>query len=83
MLQHFGGHALRETEKSAKIGRNDGRIILLRVIDEGFGDENARIVDEGVNAAKASEPLRNDAIGRRRIGNVTGDVQTRPRPTTA
>ncbi len=74
-LCHLGNGAPGETEEPAEVDRNDGGEIVLGVVDERFGDEDACIVDERVDAAEAIESLRDDALHRRRIDDVAGDVE--------
>ena len=43
------------------------------VVGERLGDERARVVDQGVDAAEPSERSADDAVGGLRIGDVSGD----------
>ena len=52
-LLHLGDGALRDMEKSGEVGGHDGDLVVLRVLGERLGDEDAGVVDERVGAPQA------------------------------
>src|SRR5450432_2871904 len=58
----------------ARFTRRGGELVL-RVVGEGLGDEDPRVIDEGVYAAEPLDGGGDDAPGGARIGDVALDSQ--------
>jgi hypothetical protein len=62
------------TRKKARQGRGDQSVeVFCRVVGEGFGDKNARIVYQHVYAAKPGYDSIADLCGRFRVADVSID----------
>jgi hypothetical protein len=75
LLQHLLGCALSDMEKPVDIDGQHVSKIFVRIVGEMFCDEDARIVDERVDAAEELQRLRDDAFRGFGIGDVTGNRQ--------
>jgi hypothetical protein len=61
LLLHLGDGELRGVEEPGGVDAQDGSVIGLGVLGEGLGDEDARVVDERVDAP---EPVMPSEIAR-------------------
>ena len=75
ILFHFRDGELGDVEEAAHIGRNDLRIVFFGVAREWFGDENAGVVDERIDAPEAGHGFAYHAFGCGRIRDITGNSQ--------
>jgi hypothetical protein len=73
LLQHLGGGPLGDVEETGDI-RGDLRIeIVDRIVGKRFGDEDTRIVHQGIDPPEARQRFPDDTFGRFRITDVTGN----------
>jgi hypothetical protein len=47
---------LGDAEEAREVDADDGGELVLGVVGEGLGEEDPRVVDQGVDAANASTP---------------------------
>ena len=73
LLLHLGDGELRDVEEAGNVGAHHRRIVLGGVLRERLCDEDAGIVDQRVDTAKAGDGLRNHALGRLPVGDVAGN----------
>lgn len=73
--QHLGGRLLRDVEEPEQVQRDEGHQIVLGVVDEGLGDEDSGVVDQGVDAAEALHRCTDHALRSARSGDVSIDRQ--------
>ena len=83
LLQHFGCDEFGESEEAAEVERQNRSVIVVGIVGERLGDEDAGIVDQRVDAAEAFERLRDDALRRLGIGDVAGEQPGHRDPRTA
>jgi hypothetical protein len=73
LLQHLADGALGQPEESGEVDADDQRVVLGGVVDEWLGDEDACVVDQGVDAPEAINCLANDLVGGGLLGHVARD----------
>jgi hypothetical protein len=69
-LSIWPNDALGQPEESGQVDAGDQRVIVGGVVGEGLGDEDARVIDQGVDAAEAIKRPAHDPVG----GGLLGDV---------
>ena len=60
--EHLRYDAPGQPEESDNADGEDFREVFLGVVDERFRDENARIIDERVDAPEAGQSFLNDPV---------------------
>jgi hypothetical protein len=73
LLLHLGDGELRHVKEARDIDAQDRRVVGLGVLSERFGDEDAGVVDERVDAPEPRHAFRDCTLGRLAIGDVAGD----------
>src|SRR5882724_10796337 len=72
---HLGHGELRDVKEPGDVDIQDRREVGLGILGKWFGDEDASIVDERIDAPKPAETFRNRTFGRLPISDVAGDDQ--------
>ena len=67
--------ALGQPEESGEVDGGDQRVVLCGVVDERHGDEDACVVDQGVDAPEAINCLTDDPVGGGLLGDVALDCE--------
>ncbi len=75
--------AAGDVEEAVQIGRQHRGIVLVGVVGERLGDEDAGIVDQRVDLTELLERLLDDALGSLGIADVARDRQDIRVRTTA
>ena len=70
---HLVDGTLGKPEEPGQVDPDDRRVVGGGVVGERLGDEHARVVDQGVDAAEASQGCIDDPLGGSALGNVRGD----------
>jgi hypothetical protein len=70
--RHFADGALGQPEEPGQAGFGDGGVIGGGVLGERLGDDHARVVDQGVDAAEAPERRVDDLAGSGGCGEFCG-----------
>ena len=73
LLLHLGDGELGDVKEARDIDAQDRRIVGLGVLSERFGDEDAGVVDERVDAPEPGHAFGDRTLGRLPIGDVAGD----------
>jgi tetratricopeptide (TPR) repeat protein len=76
--RHLGDGPLGQPEEPGEVdpdggGVVGGGVVGGGVVGERLGDEHARVVDQGVEAAEPFQRCADDPVGGRRVGDVSGD----------
>src|SRR3954469_16336726 len=80
LLEHGVQHALRYVEEPREVHADQRAELVVGVVGERLGDEDAGVVDQGVDAAETAQCLRDHAFGRGRVRDVAAyghDVRVR------
>jgi hypothetical protein len=72
-LEHLADDALGQHEESREVDADRTCIVVNRVVGKRLGDEDASVVDEGVDAPEALECPTEDPIDGGGIGDVSLD----------
>jgi hypothetical protein len=72
-LEHLGDGPLGEPEESGEVDADHSCIVVSGVVGERLGDEEAGVVDEGVDASEALECPADDPVGGGGLGHVPLD----------
>ncbi|MNR42399.1 hypothetical protein D3C85_1609090 [compost metagenome] len=75
LLLHLGGSELGDVEEPADVDRNGIGVVVLRVLRERLGIEDAGVVDQRIDAAELRHAFADDPLGDFALGNVAGDRQ--------
>lgn len=70
LAKHLLDGELGDAEEPAQVAAGDRVVVLPRVLGERFGDEDAGVVDEGVDTSEPLDRGGGDALGRGRVGDV-------------
>jgi len=73
--QHRGDGAAGHLEEAPQVDSSHGVIVLVGVVGERLGDEDAGIVDDGVDPAEAGQGRVHDAGANAPRGHVAGRGQ--------
>jgi hypothetical protein len=73
--EHLLDGELGDAEKAGEVGAREGGVVIQGVFGEGLGEEDARVVDEGVDAAVAVDRSSDDAFGGGWVSDVALDGQ--------
>src|SRR5260370_34105252 len=72
-FQHLRNGPLGKQEESGQVDTDNSCIVFGGVLDKRLGDEDACIVNEGVDASEALERFADDLIGGGKLGDVSLD----------
>src|SRR6202035_1981227 len=70
---HLVDGTLGKPEEPGQVDPDDRRVVGRGVVGERLGDQHASVVDQGVDAAEASQGCIDDLLGGSALGNVRGD----------
>jgi hypothetical protein len=73
--EHLLDGELGDAEKAGEVGAREGGVVIQGVFGEGLGEEDARVVDEGIDVAVAVDRGGDDAFGGGWVGDVALDGQ--------
>jgi len=68
---HLAYRSLGDLKEPGQVHGGDRGEVLGRVVREGLADEDARVVDQGVDPSEPPERLVDDALGGLCVGDVT------------
>ena len=71
--EHLADGALGHPEESGEVDPGDQRVVLGGVVGEWLGEEDACVVDQGVDAPEAVNCLADDLVGGGLVGHVARD----------
>jgi hypothetical protein len=74
-LLHLGDGELCDVKEPGDVDAQDRRVVGLGVLSERFGDEDAGVVDERVDAPELGYAFGDRTLGRLPIGDVAGNDQ--------
>jgi hypothetical protein len=82
LLLHLGDRELRDVKEAGDVDAQDRRVVGLGVLRERFGDEDAGVVDERVDAPESTMPseIVRSAVFR---SAISPGQRERPRRSTA
>jgi len=69
---HLGDGQLSDVEKAVEVHCQHVGVVVLGVGGEGFGDEDAGVVDQAVDTPEGGQGFADDALGSGRVGDVAG-----------
>ena len=72
-LQHLGDGPLSQPEESAEVDADQQGVVLGGVVGERLGDEDAGVVDQGVDASETLQRSADDLVGGGGLGDVAVD----------
>ena len=70
LFLHFSDRELRDVEEASEIDAENGSVVGASVLGEWLGDENAGIVDKGIDAPESTHRLRDDTFGRIPLADI-------------
>ena len=70
ILFHLGNGELRDEKEAVEVHGGDVCVVFGRIAGEGLGDEDAGVVDERVDAAKAGNGFGNHALRGGRVADI-------------
>jgi hypothetical protein len=73
LLLHLGDGELRDVEEPGEVDTQDGSVVGLGILGEGFGDEDAGVVDERVDTTEPAHAFGDCPLRRFPVGDVAGD----------
>jgi hypothetical protein len=71
--EHLLDGELGNAEEAGQVHSDRGGVVVLRVVSERLGHEDARVVDQGVDPAELRDARRDHALGGGRVGDVALD----------
>lgn len=72
---HLGDGQLGDVEEAVEVDRQHRCVVFRGVGGERFGDEDAGVVDQGVDAAEACHAFADHPLSGGRVADVAGDGQ--------
>lgn len=72
LFEHLGDRQLGDVEEAVEVHGQHVYVVFVGVVGEGFGDEDAGVVDQAVDAAEARHAFVDYALGGGRVGDVAG-----------
>ena len=75
LIEHPGHRGPGDLEEAAQVHPGDGVVVLVGVVGERFGDEDARVVDDGVDAPEAVDRRVDHASSFAMLCDVARDGQ--------
>ena len=73
--QHLADDALGDVEEACQVHRRDRPKVVERVVGEWLADEDAGVVDQGVDPSEPTDGLLHHALSRLDFGDVAGHGQ--------